>query len=806
MTPVTALPIDPVLPEVLDAVRTRGAAVLVAPPGAGKTTRVPPALLGAVSGEVWVVQPRRVAARAAARRMAAERGEPVGRTVGYQVRFDRVGGASTRIWVVTEGILLRRLQQDPLLDGIGAVLLDEVHERSLDGDLALAFLREVREARPELVVLAMSATVAPGPFAAYLGDAPVIASPGRTFPVEVEHLALPDARPIEDAVADGVRRALAAYEGDALVFLPGVREIRRVQERLSGLDVDVVPLYGDLPPEAQDRALLPGERRRVVLATNVAETSVTVPGVRIVVDSGWVRQPRRDPGTGLDRLDTVPISRASADQRAGRAGRTAPGRAVRLWTERDHRERAAYDVPEVRRLDLAGPVLQLLAWGADPRRFAWLEPPPDHAVDAALGLLVALGAVHDGALTAVGRELAGLPLHPRLGRMLLAGAALGHADDAALAAALLAERDAARPARGIPSDSDVLDRVDDVRAGRIDGRTIVRVAEQLQRLVRPGPRTAGRDEACGRAILAGWPDRVARRREAGAERARMVGGRGVQLDPSSAVRDAELFVAVSVADVPGEPDARVRVASAVDRGWLAETVQTEVAYDAEADAVRARRVHRYGDLVLASHPTRAEPAQAAACLARLVASDPGRAMPIDGGLPALRARLRFLEVRDGAAAGDRWSVDWAAVADVVCVGCTSLGAVRRADWAGAVRDTLGWHAWQELQRRAPERVTVPSGRAAGLDWPDDGGVPALAVRMQELFGRRDTPTVDDGAVRVRLHLLAPNGRPQQITDDLGGFWTRTWPEVRKELRARYPKHAWPEDPLTAAPQGRPGRR
>jgi ATP-dependent helicase HrpB len=799
------LPIDEVLPDVVAAVRRAGAAVIVAPPGAGKTTRVPPALLGEVAGQIWVVQPRRVAARAAARRMAAERGEPVGRTVGFQVRFDRVGGVDTRIWVVTEGILLRRLQQDPLLDGVGAVLLDEVHERSLDGDLALAFLREVREARPELVVVAMSATVAPGPLAGFLssggGAAPVIVSEGRTFPVQVAHIDHPDPRPVEDTVADGVRRVLAESDGEVLAFLPGVREIRRASERLAGFDVDVVPLYGDLPPEVQDRALAPGPRRRVVLATNVAETSVTVPGVRIVVDGGLARRPRRDPGTGLDRLDTVAISRASADQRAGRAGRTAPGRALRLWTEREHRARDDFDPPEVQRVDLTGPVLQLMAWGADPRRFGWFEPPPAEAVESALALLADLGAVDPaGGLTALGQTLAGLPLHPRLGRMLVVGAELGHAADAALAAAILAERDVGRRA-DVASGSDVLDRVDDVRAGRADGRAALRVARQLERLVRDGGGAVGGEEALGRAVLAGWPDRVVRRRTPDSDRGRMVGGRGVRLDPASAVTAAELFVAVSAADEPGEPDARVRVASAVERSWLTEDVAVEVGWDAEADAVRARRVHRYRDLVLASHPTRVDGEAAARCLAEVAARDPEAAMPASEGFQSLRARLRFLEARDG----ERWAIDWAGVAAEVCRGCGSLAALRRADWVGATRDALGWVQWQELQRRAPERVAVPSGRSVALDWGAAGGEPVLAVRIQELFGARDTPTVDDGRVRVKLHLLAPNGRPQQITDDLGGFWVRTWPEVRKELRARYPKHAWPEDPLTAAPQVRPRR-
>lgn len=815
-----ALPVDEVLAQLV-CEAGRGGFVLTAPPGAGKTTRVPPALLDAVPGRIVVVQPRRVAARAAAARIAWERGEPVGKGVGYQVRYERVGGPSTRIWVVTDGILLRMLQSDPLLDGVGAVLVDEVHERGLEQDLGLALLREVREARPELCVGAMSATVDPGPFAAHLGGVAVIGCPGRTWPVDVGYLGLPDPRPVEDVVADGVRRAIERHDGDALVFLPGVREIRRVGERLADLaarGIDVVPLYGDLPPDAQDRALLAGDRRRVVLATNVAETSVTVPGVRIVVDSGLARRPRRDPATGLDHLDTVRISRASADQRAGRAGRTGPGVVARLWTERDHRDRDAYDPPEVMRVDLCGPVLQILAWGGDPRRFGWIEAPPERAVDAAVSVLGELGAIDASGLTALGRDLAALPLHPRLARLAVEGARLGHPADAALAAALLAERD--EGAGGAPvtptsptTSSDVLERVDAVRARKGDAAVrhrVIRAAEQLEGLVtrqagRGRGRSADRDEALLRGVLAAWPDRVARRREAGSDRARMVGGRGVRLDPhSSAVRDAELFVAVSV--TADGPDARVRIASAIDEGWLDTEQVTVVAFDPATDSVRGRRVARYRDLELGAHPAPIDPVAAAACVeevaaARIAAGRVDEVAPKDGGFAALRERIAAMARWDPDGA---WALDLTALLPSVCAGQRSLAGVRAADWVGAARDALGWQRWSELERRAPVRVSVPSGRAHPLDYAADP--PGLSVKIQEMFGATTTPTVDDGRVRVRLHLLAPNGRPQQITDDLAGFWDRTWREVRGELRARYPKHAWPEDPRRAAPEVRPRRR
>lgn len=799
---MTRLPIDEVIDEVRAAART-GAFVLVAPPGAGKTTRVPPALLDQIKGQIWVLEPRRVAARAAARRMAFERGEPVGATVGVQVRFERTGGRATRIWVVTDGILLRRLQEDPLLDGIGAVLIDEVHERGLEVDLALALLAEVRDARPELVVGAMSATIDPGPLSAFLGDAPVVQSEGRTYPVDVAWLVHPDPRPTEDVVADGIRRVLSEGDGDVLVFLPGVREIRRVGERLAGLPVDVVPLYGDLPPDAQDAALSPGPRRRVVLATNVAETSVTVPGVTVVVDSGLVRRPRRDPATGLDHLDTVPISRASADQRAGRAGRTAPGRALRLWTEREHRGRAPFDPPEVHRVDLAGPVLHLLAWGADPRRFRWLDPPPPDAIDAALAVLRELGAVDTG-ITALGRTLASLPLHPRLGRLLVEAARYGHGPDGALAAALLSERDPFRSVLPtVVSPSDVLDRLDALVEGRGDPnvrRNLMRTADALRKTsgALPTVRRVDRDEALMRAVLAAWPDRVVRRRAPESDRGRMVGGKGVRLDRMSAVTAAELFVAVDL-EADGA-DARVRIASAVAPEWLATSEVDALALD-DAGVVRARRSTRYRDLELGSHPSTVDRVRAAELLAEVATTRIAELQPTDPEFLSLRTRLSCLAVWDPAGP---WDLDWTQVLPIVCHDRRSFAEVRGADWAGAVRTVLGHRAWTELERLAPERIEVPSGRRHAIAY-EPGSPPSVAVQIQELFGSTRTPSVFGGKIPVRLHLLAPNGRPQQITDDLAGFWARTWPEVRRELRARYPKHAWPEDPLTAPPQTRPRR-
>jgi len=792
---VTPLPIDDVLPEVIAAVRG-GPVVLVAPPGAGKTTRVPPALRDSagVEGQIWVVQPRRVAARAVARRIASERGGEVGQEVGYHVRFDRQVGRATRIVAVTEGILLRRLQADPFLEGIEAVVFDEFHERRLGSDLALGLCRELAtELRDDLKLVVMSATMDPGPVAEWLGAA-VVHSEGRTYPVTVERLLRPDERRLPDRMAWGVRRALDQLEGrgDVLAFLPGVRSIRWTAERLVDVPVEVVPLYGALPPAEQDRALEPGAGQRVVLATNLAETSLTVPGVAAVVDSGLAKVLHHDPGTGLDKLVTQRISLASADQRSGRAGRVAEGWALRLWTEREERAMVAQLAPEVERLELAGTLLQLLAWGQRPEAFAWLQPPPPHHLAAAESLLQELGAVHGGLLTARGKRLAELPVHPRLGVLLLEAQRLGHGGDGARIAALLSERDPFRGRREVRrgSPSDLVDRVDALERGEADRgatRQIHRVARRLASQVRrdPSQRGTDRDEALGRAVLAGWPDRVARRRRGGSERARMVGGKGV-VQQGSAV-DAELFVAVDVQ--PGE-EAVVRLASAVEPEWLdTEEVVVSELVDGK---VSARRVTRYRDLELASHPAPVDPVGAAEALVDWGASHLDEVQPREGAWPQLLARMEACR---------RWDervpeVDEAllrSMLPVVCAGRRSVAQVRRADWCGALRDVVGWPMWQRIGSLAPTTLKLPGGRSTKVDW--SGERPVIRVRIQQVLGLATTPTVGGGREPVLVHLLAPNMRVQQITDDLEGFWRGSYQDVRKQLRGRYPKHAWPEDPL-----------
>jgi ATP-dependent helicase HrpB len=843
------LPIDPVLPELVEALHRQPCAVLRAPTGAGKTTRVPPALLDAGlagRGRILLLEPRRVAARAAARRMTAEGGGRLGDEVGYQVRFDRCSGPATRILAVTPGILLRLLHDDPFLESAGAVVFDEFHERSLENDLALGMVRLVQQTvRPDLRLVVMSATLDVEPVAAYLGGCPIVTGEGRQFPVEVVYEPRPEGRPWLAAVGSAVERLLDRTAGDVLVFLPGLHEIRQAARHLEPLarqrDLDVRPLHGDLPAEQQDAALLPGPRRKLVLATNVAETSVTVEGVTGVVDTGLARLLVFDPAVGLDRLELTPISRASAEQRAGRAGRTQPGVCVRLGSEAAHRRRPAQTEPEIHRVDLAGAILQLLTLGeADVRHFPWLEPPPEAAVVQALALLNRLGAVESGAVTALGRVIARLPVHPRLGRLLLEGQRWGQPGRVALAAALLAERDPflrppAATGPGAPTPSDLLDRVEALeeyeqhgrctaRFGALNrgaARFVLRARDQLaadlrREARRPGfplaPGVTGAvspDEAVLRALFAAFPDRLCRRREPGGPRGVMVGGRGVRLAPSSGVAEAELFVAL-VVDA-GDAETLARQASAVQRDWLPTerlTTATEVAFDPVMERVAARRRLRFEDLVLEeTQAALPEDERVAEVLAKAAAEQ------LDGVLPAADSPAGLFRTRVRCLRG--WmpelglpALDAAELHEVLgwlCHGRRSFADLRNAPWLEAFQGRLTPAQRQAVEREAPERLTVPSGSRLALRY-EEGRPPVLAVRIQEVFGLRDTPRIAGGRVPVLLHLLAPNYRPQQVTDDLASFWDNTYPLIRKELRARYPKHAWPEDPWNATPERRPRRK
>ncbi len=805
------LPVDEALPGLLTSLRETHSAVLIAPTGAGKTTRVPPALLDVIDGRIIMLEPRRIAARAAARRMAEEGGWRLGEEVGYQVRFDRKAGPSTRILVVTEGILVQMLQGDPFLEGVGAVIFDEIHERSLHTDLSLAMTRRVqREVRPDLRIIAMSATVDPGPIAAYL-NCPVIRSEGRLHPVEIQHSDL--------SIPAAVRHALKETTGDVLVFLPGVGEIERTATALS--DLAVFPLYGDLPAERQDEVLRPLDRRKVVLATNVAETSVTVEGVTAVVDSGQVRRLRFDPATGLDRLELGKISRASADQRAGRAGRQEPGLCLRLWPAWEHATLPEREIPEILRVDLATPALQLLSWGeTDLAAFDWFEAPDPAALASALLLLRRLEATDDHGVTEMGRLLARMPVHPRLGRLLIEGHRLGYPKEAALLAALLSERDPfPRTPRGAgprrSSRSDLLDRLDALEANwneeRLNAgaaRFVLKARDQLFELVRkelgPAPKTSNpRDEALLRALLAAYPDRLARRREPRSPRAVMVGGRGVRLAEESTVLEPSLFLCIDMDARPTE--ALVRLASEVEPEWLPLQTTVELEFDEGRERVEAWKRTRFADLVIAE--TEVPVQQAESVLAEAAATRLNRALPLDDPeVAGFLARIRCL--RDWMPELNLPAFDEAQLRELLpalAAGRKSFAELRRAPLLPVLEGSLSHDQLRTVEREAPERLEVPSGSRIKLVY-EPGKPPVLAARIQELFGLAETPRVAAGRVPVLLHLLAPNSRPQQVTNDLRSFWENTYPQVRKELAGRYPKHSWPQDPWNARPERRPGRR
>ncbi|HVX62231.1 MAG TPA: ATP-dependent helicase HrpB [Pirellulales bacterium] len=827
------LPIDDVLPKLVAALDQRSAVVLQAPAGAGKTTRAPLAILDAGlagAGQIVLLQPRRLAARAAAARLAEECNSRLGEEVGYHVRFDRKASAATRILAVTDGIFVRMLADDPFLESIGAVLFDEFHERSLNTDLALAMVRRVQaEVRPELKIVVMSATLAAEPIANYLDDCPIVRSEGRLYPVCVHYQRHDVRSDVPIAVAQAVKHALEETGGDVLAFLPGVGEIRRTAQELeplaAALPLDVRQLYGDLPLEEQQAVLMPGKRRKVVLSTNVAETSLTIEGVTGVVDSGLARVMRSDPALGLNRLETVRISRASADQRAGRAGRTAPGVCFRLWTEREQQALRDHESSEIERVDLAGPALELLCWGeTDLLNFGWYEPPPPQAIEQALTLLRRLGAVDNRGVTSLGKQMGRLPVHPRIARMLLEGSRHGQLSRLALAAALLSERDPFRRPRDVPchhvSDSDVLDRVAALEAfercgrrdselGRIESgaaRFLLRARDQLQRLVEPDksgrqPERVSADEAVSRSILAAFPDRLARRREASGPRALMIGGRGVRLARQSAVAKAPLFVCVDLEEI-GKSEALVRQASAVERDWLPEdrlTVSVDVEFDPGRERIIAWRRTRWEDLVLEETITNV-PADfdASEILAREAALRFDRSLRLDESAGEFLARVQCLrQWMPELDLPDFGEDPLRAILPTLCIGRQSFEELRRAPVLAAIKTMLTPQQLQSVEREAPERLRVPSGKQLPLRY-EPGQPPVLAARIQELFGWRETPRIAGGRVAVLLHLLGPNMRPQQITGDLDSFWRNGYPVVRKELRRRYPKHAWPEDPFSAS--------
>jgi ATP-dependent helicase HrpB len=765
------LPIDAYLPAVLDALASRRAAVLVATPGAGKTTRVPPALVD--RGRVLVLQPRRVAVRAVATRIAAERGWTIGREVGWHVRFERRFTPDTPLVVVTEGILTARLQQDPLLSDVTTVVLDEFHERSIHADLGLALVRQAWLARDDLRVLVMSATLDTDPVARFLGGCPVVTVPGATHPLTVEYA------PRED-MASAVRTVWPRTSGHVLGFLPGAREIERVRTEIqarSGIDGDVLPLHGSLDGAAQDAAIAPASRRRVILATNIAETSLTVPGVSTVIDAGLVKVARYDHARGIDDLVTERVTLDSADQRAGRAARLGPGLVRRLWDARD-RLRPTRE-PDIARIDLAAPALDLLAWGANPWTFEWFARPDDEALATALERLRRLGAVEGEVraptLTAMGRRLQRLPVPPRLARVLVEGRG---APNVALACALVADGRTTSPGAA-STTCDLLGLVD--RPADVPPH-VAQVARELARLV-DGDRTAAPEIALRRALYAGYADRLARRRAGTADKLVLASGHGASLGRESGVRDGEFLVALDVVAAStreGAAEARVRSASRVEPEWIVPTaIAVDHRLDAESGRVRAVEVSRVDALVLRERPVAADPAAAASLLA-----DAWATRPRSEADETLLRRLRFA----------RLDVDLPAVVRAAAAGATRLDDL-------VLADHLPWDVRSRLGEAAPTALPVPSGRTAPLTYEADGSVTA-SVKLQELFGLAETPCLGPDRVPVTFSLLAPNGRPVQTTRDLRSFWRGAYQEVRRELRGRYPKHPWPEDPWTATPTHR----
>jgi ATP-dependent helicase HrpB len=849
------LPIDPLLPEIVASLRAHPTLVLEAPPGAGKTTRVPRALLDAglaASGEIVVLEPRRLATRMAARRVAEELGETPGGTVGYQVRFEDVSGPKTRVRFVTEGILGRRLLTSPRLEGISVVVLDEFHERHLQGDVALALVERLRRTtRPDLRVVAMSATLATGPLAAYLG-APVLRAEGRAFEVAVEHLQAPDDRPLGSQVASAVRQLLAdGLEGDVLVFLPGAAEIRRAREACEKIateaDLVLVPLHGDLSPQEQDLAVRPGPRRKVILSTNVAESSVTIEGVVAVVDAGLARVASQAPWSGFPRLRVEKVSRASLIQRAGRAGRTGPGRCLRLFTRADFESRPEHDAPDIARLDLAQTWLELAA--IDPANIPWFEAPPEAHARAAQDLLRRLGALDAKGLTTTGRAMLRFAVHPRAARVVVEGERRGVSEDACIAAAILAEGDPRASSRAQFGDSRRDDRATEssdlvalvdlfreaedsrfsggaLRAAGLDAgatRAVARAASQLARghkgSPHSAPSTAKEAEGALRlALLAGYPDRVARRVRAGGRALALVGGGSAELDATSVVRDAEWLVALDAQEragsgVRGGPPTRggisVYLASAIEPEWLIDLFPDdvvearEVTWDARAERVTTREAMTWGGLVLHATEGTASPSdEAANVLAEAAIAAGAAAFTARDAFDRWIARARFAASVDSSIA----SPDDAAVrATIVRLseGRTSFAELRDAGLLDALRHAPGARPG-DVDRLAPERVTLAGGRGVTIAY-ENGKAPSISSRLQDFFGMREGPRVGGGRVPLVLELTAPNQRAVQVTTDLTGFWERHYPTIRKELMRKYPRHSWPEDPTVPSPAMRARR-
>ncbi|MRR54242.1 MAG: ATP-dependent helicase HrpB [Deltaproteobacteria bacterium] len=834
----TPLPIDPILPELLRTIAVCPNTVLQAPPGAGKTTRVPLALLdlsGIAAGRIVMLEPRRLAAFNAANRMALALGEDSGETVGYTMRFERRVSARTRIEVVTEGILTRRLQRDPGLEGVSLVIFDEFHERSLNADFALALCLEVqRELRPDLKILVMSATLDCGPVAALLGNAPVVIAEGRSFPVEVRFLEDSSHHPLPVRMAAAVRRALRESAGDVLAFLPGAGEIRacagQLQEAAGNLSPAIHPLYADLPFAEQQAAILPGPRRKVVLATNIAETSLTIEGIRAVVDSGLTRVLRHDPASGMNRLLTVRESRASAEQRAGRAGRLAPGVCYRLFGPHTFQAMTAFTPPEILVADLSALALELAVWGVrDPASLSWLDPPPEVALVAARELLFCLGALdRDGRTTESGRKMAELPVHPRVARLLLRGQEAEALEMAAILGALLAERDIFRYGPGEVAaicESDLLERYEVVvaRNRRADPRVqtsairaVERSAAQLARHLGAGEihGALSDGDAAARLLLAAYPDRVARQREEGSDRYLLANGRGARLSRKSGVRNRPYILAIQV-DAGEKGEGLIHQACSLTPELVRSECREQIASERRVvwDAGQERLMAWEEELLGAIHLSRRQvvPSDEEAIPLLLAVIEDTRMAYLNWDREANRLRGRLRLVRQ-AFPEEQWPnltdesllatlADWLAP---FLYGVRSRRDIFGLDLCAALRALLTREQLRLLEERAPTHITVPSGSRIEIDYVS-GEEPFLAVKLQEMFGCADTPTIAAGRVKLLLHLLSPARRPVQVTRDLKGFWASGYREVKKELKGRYPKHPWPDDPWNAMPTAKTNR-
>lgn len=830
-------PIDNILPTLKKAVLVHSSVVLHAPPGAGKTTRVPLALLEVLppdKGRIIMLEPRRIAAVSAARWMAQTIGEQAGGTIGYSIRFDSKVSERTRIEVVTEGILTRRLQADPSLEGVAMVIFDEFHERSLHADLALALCLDARRGmREDLKILVMSATLETGPIAALLGGARVISSEGNAYPVEERYLSERQEKSLPERITAAVRTALSATSGDILVFLPGAGEIRAcagmlravAESRDAGMAVH--PLYGDLPFEEQERAILPSEKRKIVLATNIAETSLTIDGVRVVIDSGLTRRLRYDPSTGMNRLVTTSVSKASAEQRKGRAGRLAPGVCYRLYSRQAFQAMAPFTPPEILVSDLSSLVLELAAWGVNtPSALAWPDTPPAAAWESARRLLTALDALDAaGSITPTGSAMVRLPLHPRLARMMVRAGELGCFRLGADLAALLSERDIIRlntvdrMVRG--HEPDIAERLDILRAWR-EGRetagadawalrVVDRTAQQLLRLMQGTGRTPDKElqvpDALSRLLLSAFPERIGKRREDSDGRFVLSQGRGVRLPHTSGLSRSQFIIAVNV-DAGEGGEGIVHSAAALTEELIRqecagriEKVQ-RVEWDKRENSIISTLEERLGAVLLSSKPFPPADEEVAPLLCEAIRSNPGlldfsrEARQLQGRIALMRRIFPeepWPDLSDEYlfAFPDAWLMPWLG-------GIRSSQDIAALDVLPALKALLSWEQQRLLEDRAPTHIPVPSGHRVALDYTQ-GDIPVLAVKLQEMFGLADTPAIVNGRIRVLLHLLSPARRPVQITQDLKGFWNSSYQQVKKELKGRYPKHPWPDDPWNAVP-------